>query len=875
MVINWKTSSNKETIIKYGTSKTSLSTKQSGSCDVWSDAGYSSNYYYHTIKLKGLKPDTKYYYYVKTGSDSSKVYNFHTQPSPGKTLNNSGHLRFIVMGDNQIKAQPRYDSLVSGAKRKAAQLYGDINESVNMVIMVGDQVDVGTLDHYENVHFAKNKALSPILPIHTTVGNHETYGTLKMTAYSNHFYYDSLSYKGIYSGTDYYYAYQSGRVLFISMSTEHVSTAQFDWVKKVVTAANSDTTVDFIVSLAHRPYQAEQYVGDISTWIRNTVVPYLNTSPKYVMHYGAHHHLYARGQIKDYPIYHVISGGTAWDQYWGMGTETDMDDVQKTISNWGYQIMDFDIKKKRVDVATFSIGSIYKWKNNVLIDSFHRVFGQTVPDKPSIVHNYKDSFQLPQTISTSKFSTKTTEKLNSTEFLISQSKTFSSNELDILRDYEDLYGNAGNPDTSKDQNKGVDITKLKIDTNALNNGKHYIKARHRDRNLEWSDWSDVDSFKVYGSFTGKAAITLDKPRYAPSQTITVTYVNGPGLAKDWIGLYKKGDKPGSIASTTWSYVSGKSGTLTFTLKNAGEYFAAFFTNDVYTEIASRVNFYVGKTPILSSDKSNYKKGDSVTISYKNGPGFNQDWIGVYKIGDVPGVGTGATSWKYVTDTAGKLVFKGLNKGYYFAVYLLNNAYTEASDRIYFSVGDTITTLTINKTKYMMGEYISTIWTDGAGNPKDWMGLYDSTANPNINPLLTYTYINGQPNGTKVLKDTLLPKKAGKYFLVLFTNDSYNEISNRCYFSVIDTTTHTTGIKEAEEPTTMKLYPNPTATSSVIESSYPIDWIELLNADGKTVYRSVNVDAQSFTLLNHDLPNGIYFVKVMTDKPHIYKLIIKR
>ena len=130
------------------------------------------------------------------------------------------------------------------------------------------------------------------------------------------------------------------------------------------------------------------------------------------MHYGAHHHLYARGQIKDYPIYHVISGGTAWDQYWGMGTETDMDDVQKTISNWGYQIMDFDIKKKRVDVATFSIGSIYKWKNNVLIDSFHRVFGQTVPDKPSIVHNYKDSFQLPQTISTSKFSTKTTEKLH-------------------------------------------------------------------------------------------------------------------------------------------------------------------------------------------------------------------------------------------------------------------------------------------------------------------------------------------------------------------------------------------------------------------------------------------------------------------------------
>ena len=40
---------------------------------------------------------------------------------------------------------------------------------------VGDQVDVGTLDHYEHIHLFKSELMSPYLPIMTTIGNHETY----------------------------------------------------------------------------------------------------------------------------------------------------------------------------------------------------------------------------------------------------------------------------------------------------------------------------------------------------------------------------------------------------------------------------------------------------------------------------------------------------------------------------------------------------------------------------------------------------------------------------------------------------------------------------------------------------------------------------
>ena len=72
------------------------------------------------------------------------------------------------------------------------------------------------------------------------------------------------------------------------------------------------------------------------------------------------------------PTYNIISGGTAWDQYWGSTTEQDFDDVQKTICNWIYQIVDIDVTNGKMDIESYSIGSVDKWKNNQLMDEFHR-----------------------------------------------------------------------------------------------------------------------------------------------------------------------------------------------------------------------------------------------------------------------------------------------------------------------------------------------------------------------------------------------------------------------------------------------------------------------------------------------------------------------
>lgn len=881
MIVNWKTASDNETTVIYGNSPTNLNVTVTGTTNIFSDTGYNNNYYYHTAKVTNLQPNTKYYYKIKTGANESAVYNFRTLPLPGQAVTNDGKIRFLIMGDNQIKAEPRYDSLTLNAFKKLKQKFGansDPSDNIALTFMVGDQVDVGTLDHYENVHFKKNIKLSPYLPIQTTVGNHETYGTLGMNSYYAHFYIDEIKYKNISSGNENYYAQQAGNVLFISLSSEHTGSAQQTWLQQVLTAANSDSTVDWIISLSHRPYQAEQYVGDISTWVRNNAVPLLVTSDKYLMHVGAHHHLYHRGQLKNTPNYQIISGGTAWDQYWGMSNEQDFDDVQKTLTDWTYQIVEVDIPTGKVDIECYSIGGIYTKKNNELVDSFHRYKNQPKPAKPSITNAFSGPTTLPLTLNGSAFSSSNGELLNTTQFLISKAPDFSVVEKEVYRDFENWFGKDGNgnPDKAKNLNEGVDITKVILTANSIPNGIYYAKTRYRDRNLEWSDWSDVKQFEITGSVVSNPTFALDKTEYAQNEPIVGTFTGGPGNQQDWVGLYKKGQTPTTTTSQGFIYTNGQTaGTVTFNngLPNKGQYFAGFFANGGYTEITPRKNFYVGPKVQLQATADTYPVGGTVAINYTNGPNLQKDWVGIYKMGQTPGP-TPAIKWSYVTTPSGTLNFTGLPKGYYYAQYLLEDGYNGIGDKVFFKVGDIVTELWINKPVYSLGENITASWTDSPGIIKDWLGIYPQNIQTPDDNFVSYTYFDGVTQGTKTIQGTAIPTTPGNYYMVMFTNDSYTEVSNRVQFQV---SSGTLGLDEAKSTEkNVILYPNPTKPGepTFIKSDYPIEKIELVSAAGELLYESKNIHNQRFSLVNENLPKGVYFVKVHARKLFTLKLIIQ-
>lgn len=799
MIVSWWSDTAASGAIEWGDSPASLTHTVTAATQV-----LGTNYRYHSGKIAGLSPSTYYYYRVRNGATTSDTFRFRTPPPIGTK---TGKLRVIVMGDNQIINENRYEKMIAGMKSKVESLYGTpIEEAIDFFLMPGDQVDSGTLNQWRNLHFKQCGLVSPNLPIMTTVGNHETYGDdASLAIYSSLFFYDDLRYGGVVSpGAEKYYSYQVASVAFLHTSSEHTGDTQKQWVRSFTDVLKTDPTTDLCVSVVHRPYQAEQYVGDISSWFRNDVMSILAETEKHVLNIGAHHHLYARGQTRQWPIYHIISGGSAWDQYWGQSTENDMDDVQKTVAHWAWQILEFDLAARTMEVTCYAEANVKlpeatRWNyNSRLIDSFHRRLGLAAPAAPSLVNAPTGTVSLPLSLLSSAYATTTAEPMNSTWFQVADDAGFTSLRIDRIRDEENLYGDTGAPLYEPvNIHANVDILRYDLTATSLPNGTYHARVRHRDTNAMWSDWSPAATFTISGSSAVPAALTLSKKVYAPGEGISATFVGGPGNAKDWIGFYPNplpdgGAPDGSPGSTDWAYVSGSrtagppgtiNGTLNFASLPTGLWSAYFLASDGYTQIVPKVDFYVGAKAILAPGKAAYDVGETVRIDFSSAPGGAKDWVGIYKVGETPGGATPSAQWSYTDagETSGFREFSGLPKGYYYATFMVDGGYLEIADRAPFSVGQLISTVAMGGSRFTAGDDFTVNFSGGPGIPKDWIGLYKQGDTPGVEVLTAYLYFAGATNGSVTFQLRDLPP--GRYWVAMFTNDSYTEVSNRVEFTV--------------------------------------------------------------------------------------------
>lgn len=855
--VSWLTAAENSGTIEWGTSSGDLSNSITAATDVSLGTGYR----YHIGQITGLSPGSYYHYRVRNGATASEVFRFRTPMADGTK---TGRLRVLVAGDNQL-AENRFEKLIACAKYKVEQLYGvPIEEAIDFVLMPGDQVDAGTMDQYRDRHFKFNGLISPNLPVMTTVGNHETYSDTGLANYKKMFRYSDMKYANITSpDPQVYYAYKVGSVCFIHTSSEHTGATQKTWLRQIVDALKTDTTTDLCVSVVHRPYQAEQYIGDISSWFRSEIMPMLAETEKHVLNIGAHHHLYARGQTRDWPIYHIISGGTAWDQYWGQSTEADYDDVQKTIANWAWQILDFDLANRSMDVRCFAEANVKfpaetRWTtqayNSRLIDSFHRRLGVAAPAKPALTNVFTAPVSHPLVLGSTAFSTATGESINSVQFQIAADAAFANLKLDRIRDVENVYGDTGAPNYEPvNIHNGLDILSITVPS-TLANGTYHARVRHRDTNALWSPWSDVKSFQISGGTVASPAIMMQKSIYAPNEDFSVAFENGPGNAKDWVGIYKKGQSPGPVASTAWKYVNGSTtggasgitnGSILFTQNIAvGEWFAAFLENDGYTEIAPRIPFYVGNLATITSTKENFAEAETVRLDFAGAPGGATDWIGIYKVDKNPGSASPSVAWQYAASASGYKEFSGLPKGYYYAVLMVNDGYQEISGRVRFSVGSQIAQVSMTVDKVAQGDTFTVSFTEGPGIPKDWIGLYRDGDTPGLQELVKYMYFNGSANGQVTFDMPDLP--AGRYWVAMFTNDSYTEVSNRVAFDVVPLAFEEFRLENGQVRLRWKTVPGESYTVQKNASLAPSSWIDVqtLTATGATLEATVPAEASA-------------------------------
>jgi len=224
------------------------------------------------------------------------------------------------------------------------------------------------------------------------------------------------------------------------------------------------------------------------------------------------------------------------------------------------------------------------------------------------------------------------------------------------------------------------------------------------------DWQLQNPADGRGNFSARIAaqtpppvsLTVGSEISAMGEPVKVTFAEGPGNPKDWVGIYRPDMIPGSAAAPAWAYVNGSKkagkgrtgGTLVFDdVLPAGKYVARFFENDGYDQLAS-VTFSIAEPPGVTVGSEAYLPDEAITIHFARGPGNPKDWIAIYRPDMIPAK-VPSLLWAFVngTQTAGEGLTSGavtfaagLPAGAYVARYLENDGYNQLAG-VSFSVTD--------------------------------------------------------------------------------------------------------------------------------------------------------------------------------------------
>ncbi len=488
--ICWHASTSKESIVEYGTSEL-LGKSKSGDVHIWRDSTA-----WHWVKLKNLQPNTIYYYQAISGKLKSDMYKFKT---PHKVGEKKGHIRFAIVGDTRTFPK-QTKNVISSIREKITELYGDsdIENNLNLILCNGDIVSYGLdLSEYKAEWFEPLKGISANIPIMVTIGDHEKESDI---------YYNYMKYED-FAGTlgEKHYSFQYGRVLFIADHSIINTKAQYNlrdkklkWLNSVMQKAEKDSTIDWVIVFTHRPGHSEIWTYGNESYVQDYVIPLLSKYSKAELLTYGHSHAYERGQVIDGNLRLLENGGggSELDRWRESNAQKDYPEIQKTYDYWSYTIVDIDIENKSYQAKSFSLGNSDVVMQNKLFDSFIRnKTNEAPPQKPIAKTN--GEVKIPILLKASEY--KGNYKILSSQFQVTNKQgNYSKLIVDIKRDFENIYSDSGSPGFIPiNKNKGIDLTKYLVENNKLEPDKvYYWRVRYRDKNLQWSEWSDEISFFV-------------------------------------------------------------------------------------------------------------------------------------------------------------------------------------------------------------------------------------------------------------------------------------------------------------------------------------------------------------------------------------------
>ena len=524
MTICWHDSAQTAAKVVFGTDSSALNLETTGSSEI-----IGGQYRWHSVKLAGLQPGTRYFYRVKNDERISPVFAFKTLPPDDF----SGKLRFLMLSETHNSDTIMAGKIARQAVKTVSELYGpDIENHINAIIHSGDVVMSGTsADQYPKQFFAPLKSLTVAIPTVVVAGNHEVespffYQYLKV---------DELS--GLPGTPGLVEKILQMRVVnsvFIGLNTNVISqfgNVQASWLNARLSELEQDSDIDFVFLFFHHPPHSELWdvvntADEGGRYVRDVLYPVIKKYSKVQQMYSGHTHGYERGTILsptaggDFRM--IIGGGSggALDP-WTPGANRDIAEITVCISNYEFQILEIDVGDRSFTNTVYSLGTLSKPKNGEVIDSFYKKINQAGPEKPAVESISANAGKIA--VKTSPFAGE--DSLMSVQIQVFTDAYYTSMVYDTLVNRVNIYGVdvAGNP---VDLNQNRDIYTTPVSNSNIHFGKtYYFRARYRDNNLKWSSWSDLFAGTITSAESKNASSGISLSQNYPNPFVSETTID--------------------------------------------------------------------------------------------------------------------------------------------------------------------------------------------------------------------------------------------------------------------------------------------------------------------------------------------------------------
>ena len=447
----------------------------------------------HDVALTGLTPWTAYAYRVVTGAAVSETHRFRTPPAQGSDEN----FRIIAMSDMQRdNAQPEkflevvQDGILDFIADETNG--GELSEDVALVMIPGDLVVTGTnYEQWAEHFFTPAAGLFSDVPVYPVLGNHE-----QNTAF--YFQYFHLPENGTLGYEEHWWHKDYGNVRIIGLNSNgaYAGADQLVWLDQVLELTEDAEHVDFIFAQLHHPHKSELWIpgeidftGDVIERLEN----FTEATGKPSIHFFGHTHGYSRGQSRDHKHLwiNVATAGGAID-HWGEYPQFDYDEFSVSHEEWGFVSVEVvDGVSPHLIIKRLSRGKETDPMDNAVRDSLVLRKHSAIVHAPTPL--YPVSITLAPECVVLQAGPFEAEEAGSTHGqshwqVASSADGFENPVRESWKNFENWYYNM-------DTQAGDDLTDESVST--LNeNTVYWWRARYRDREMNWSPWSEVSIFET-------------------------------------------------------------------------------------------------------------------------------------------------------------------------------------------------------------------------------------------------------------------------------------------------------------------------------------------------------------------------------------------